>query len=262
MPDIEDGVPRDGSNGLSAAAEAARSQYVARIVSAGRAGPWWTAVVVTAGSPRQAEHYRGEIQRRLLEGKLPEGAAFIVAPDPEDGRLGSGGATINALRALAEETLIRNQWEGDSLEAWWRTQRVLMIHAGGDPRRLPQYSLSGRLFAALPVKTMWGEVSTVFDEILALSTAWVDRLPCGLVISPGDVLLALEASQLDWSLPGITAVATRQSLEIAGQHGVYAIDENGRIYAFLRKPTVAEMRLAGAILDGQQAAVDTGLLAF
>ncbi len=262
MPKMEDGIPRDSSNGLSAAAEAARSQYVARIVSTGPTGPWWTAVVVTAGSPRQAEHYRTEIQRRLLEGKLPDGTAFIVAPDPEDGRLGSGGATINALRMLAEETLIRNQWEGDSLEAWWSSQRVLMIHAGGDPRRLPQYSLSGRLFAALPIKTMWGEVSTVFDEILALSTAWVDRLPCGMVISPGDVLLALDAAQLDWGLPGVTAVATRQSLELAGQHGVYAIDESGRVYAFLRKPTVADMRLAGAILNGEQAAVDTGLLAF
>ena len=262
MSETGERVLHEDANGLPAAAEAARAQYVARIVSSGRAVPWWTAVVVTAGSARQAEHYRAEIQRRLLEGKLPAGTAFIVAPDLDDLRLGSGGATINALRALAEETLIRDQWQGDSLETWWSGQRVLMIHAGGDPRRLPQYALSGRLFAALPIKTMWGEVSTVFDEILALSTAWVDRLPCGLVVSPGDVLLALDAEKLDWSLPGITAVATPQPLETAAQHGVYAIDENGRVYAFLRKPTVAEMRLAGAILNGERAAVDTGLLAF
>ena len=36
-----------------------------------------------------------------------------------------------------------------------------MVHSGCDSRRLPQYSLAGKLFTALPVKTPWGYISTV-----------------------------------------------------------------------------------------------------
>lgn len=55
--------------------------------------------------------YREEIQRRRLSETLPEGTQFLVVPDPGDERVGSGGATINALgvpgkdRGMVEEAL-------------------------------------------------------------------------------------------------------------------------------------------------------------
>jgi fucokinase len=247
---------------LGERAALARSEYLRRIAGSGQSEPWWTAVLVTAGSERQADHFQTEIRRRHMEGKLPPGIPYLVVPDLDDERLGSGGATINALRVFTEDTLIREQAAESSLESWWARQRVLMIHAGGDPRRSPQYSVTGRLFTPLPVKTPWGDVSTVFDELLALSTAFVTHLPCGLVVAPGDVLLAMSADGVRWGLPGITGVATRQSLDVAWQHGVYALDEDGRVYGFLLKPTLAEARAAGAILGDNQVAVDTGLLLF
>ncbi|QOY87376.1 bifunctional fucokinase/fucose-1-phosphate guanylyltransferase [Paludibaculum fermentans] len=261
MP-VTDSPLHDETNQVDAAAQSARSRYVARIASTAAQDPWWDAVVVTAGSARQAEKYSEEIVRRRMEGRLPAGVLYLTAPDLDDSRLGSGGATLNALRILAEATLVQEQPWKDSLESWWGRRRVLIIQGGGDPRRLPQYALSGRLFAPLPAHTPWGGPSTAFDEILASSTAWAARIRSGLVVCAGDVLIDLDDSALSWDRPGIRGAAIIQPAERAAEHGVYSIDESGRVYAFLSKPTRAEMAAAGALTPDGQAAIDTGLLAF
>ena len=63
----------------------------------------WHVVMVTASSARQAGLYRDEIERRRLSGMLPEETEFLVIPDPGDRRVGSGGATINALGVLGKD---------------------------------------------------------------------------------------------------------------------------------------------------------------
>ena len=75
----------------------------ARVAGLGSALPWWTAVIITASSKRQAERYEWEIYRRLEKGRIPEGTRFLVVPDLGDQRIGSGSATLHALRTLAVE---------------------------------------------------------------------------------------------------------------------------------------------------------------
>jgi len=165
--------------------------------------------------------------------------------------MGSGGATINALTEIAPAGV-----------DWWKGHRVLLIHCGGDSRRLPQYSLSGKLFSALPVKTSWGESSTVFDETLALSSAWARESPGGLVVGSGDVVLTFTADRLQWNRPGVCGVALRQPAATGMEHGVYVADEKGRVYSFLQKPSMEALRAAGALLEGDEVALDIGLLHF
>jgi fucokinase len=222
----------------------------------GLAGPsagfaWWSAVVITAGSKAQAEIYRQEIHRRSEHGYLPRNVSWHVVPDPEGRHIGSGGATLRALQAI-----------GKTDPAWWTSNRVLVIHAGGESRRLPEYSLTGKLFGVLPARTPWGENSTVFDETLALSTLWVERFSSGLAVASGDVVLTFDAADLDWDRPGVAGAAIRQPIEAGTQHGVYALDERGRVYSFLQKPTLTQMRAAGGVLPGDQVALDIGLLHF
>ncbi len=245
---------------LREVAERARRAYVAQIAGESGSGRWWSAIIITASSERQAERYETEIARRRRDGKLPAGALYLVAPDPGGRRIGSGGATLNALRELALRCLAP-RWDG-SLEEWWSAQRVLIIHSGGDARRLPEYSLAGKLFSALPVKTPWGEVSTVFDETMALSTAWAERLESGLLVASGDVILTFPAEQLRWDLPGVCGVAMRQPVETGSHHGVYVLGDDNRVYAFLQKPSAAEVKAAGGLLPGDQVALDIGLLRF
>ena len=244
-PISTDAIPR-----LAGPSREARSRYAALVAGMENAGEWWDVVAITASSERQAERYQWEIERRRERGRIPANVRYLVLPDPGDRRVGSGGATLLALKAIAKGGV-----------EWWERHRVLLIHCGGDSRRLPQYSLSGKIFTALPVRTPWGEASTVFDETLMLSTAWVRRLEAGLVVGSGDVVLTFDAAELDWSRPGVCGVAMSQPVEQGTQHGVYVADENGRVYSFLQKPSVAEVRTAGGLKDNQ-VALDVGLLYF
>jgi fucokinase len=234
-----------------AIAQQARRWYAERLACGKDAQAWWDVVAITASSKRQAERYEWEIERRRKRGHIPAGVRFVVVPDPGDRRVGSGGATIHALAEIAPPGV-----------DWWKSHRVLLIHCGGDSRRLPQYSLSGKLFSALPAKTSWGEASTVFDETLALSSAWARESSGGLVVGSGDVVLTFSADRLQWNRPGVCGVALRQPAVTGMQHGVYVADEKGRVYAFLQKPSMEALRAAGALLAGDEVALDIGLLHF
>jgi fucokinase len=210
----------------------------------------WDVVLVTASSARQAGLYRDEIERRRLSGMLPEETEFLVVPDPEDRRVGSGGATIHALGVLGRD------------REWWSGHRALLVHSGGDSRRLPQYSPGGKLFGVLPSRTQPRGTTTVFDETLALSAAWAERIPNGLLVASGDVLLRFDASQVEWGRPGATGIAMRLDAETGSHHGVYVVGAGDQVYTFLQKPTPAEVKAAGGMLADGRVAVDIGLLRF
>ena len=229
----------------------------ARCLTGSVAVPWWTTVIITASSAQQAEGYREEIARRQREGQVPPAARFLVVPDVENERIGSGGATLNALRVLAEVTPIPA--DIGELTAWWEQQRVLIMHCGGDSRRLPQYSLSGKLFSVLPVQSPWGKVNTVFDELLALSTPWAARISSGLVVTSGDVIPTFAAKDVQWERSGVCGVAVRASIEVGSRHGVYVVGEHGLVYSFLQKPSLAQVQAAGGLLEGDLIAVDSGI---
>lgn len=246
----------DNSSALAGATLRARQQY-ARLLGGAPDVPWWSVVIITASSARQAQRYEAEIRQRQSEGQLPRGVTFLVVPDLDDERLGSGGATLNALRVLATESR-----GAGSLPQWWAGRRVLMLHSGGDSRRLPQYSLSGKLFSVLPVSTPTGRAATVFDETLALSTGWAAQLTAGLVVGSGDVMLSFDAAALRWERPGVCGVAMRVPMAVAAGHGVYVADPDGRVYGFLQKPTRAQVEAAGGLVAPDTAALDTGLFRF
>jgi fucokinase len=241
----------DGSPDLSEIRQRSYQAFLRRLAESSPAARWWSAVVITAGSQAQAELYRQQIRQRSERGYLPRDVLWHVVPDPEGRHIGSGGATLRALQAL-----------GSCDPAWWNRNRVLVIHAGGESRRLPEYSLTGKIFGILPALTPWGDNSTVFDETMALSTLWVERFSSGLVVSSGDVVLTFHSPDLDWNRPGVAGAAMRQPIEVGTRHGVYALDEHGSVYSFLQKPTPLQVRAAGGMLRDDQVALDIGLLHF
>jgi len=210
----------------------------------------WDVVIITASSERQAGLYRDEILRRRLSGMLPEETQFLVVPDPGDRRVGSGGATINALGVLGKD------------KAWWSSHRALLVHSGGDSRRLPEYSPGGKLFGVLPSRTQPRGTSTVFDETLELSAAWAEGIPNGLLVASGDVVLRFDAPQVQWDRPGATGVAMLLDAETGSHHGVYVVGAGDQVYTFLQKPTPAEVKAAGGMTEDGRVAVDVGLLRF
>lgn len=226
--------------------------YVSAIVD-GAKKPFWSAVVLTAGSEGQAQAYRAEIESRLNESKLPAQLPYVVVADPKTGRLGSGGATLHALAELARRRPETRR------EPWWNLNRVLLIHSGGESRRLPSYSQSGKIFSHLPMKTPWGENATLFDHLLAMSCSWLGAMNPGLVVSSGDVILRLDPQSLQWRHPGVCGIAVLEDEMTGTQHGVYVLDEHDQVYAVLQKRSLDELRAAGAVRNGR-VPVDSGLL--
>ena len=105
--------------------------------------PVWDYIVLTASNENQAEGYRGQLRER--KDFLPQHTHFAVVADEGGKRVGSGGATLSVLRYIYQrEQNLTGKGHFDNL-------RVLVIHSGGDSKRVPQYSATGKLFAPVAV---------------------------------------------------------------------------------------------------------------
>ncbi len=219
----------------------------------GRTAPFWDSVIVTASNEAQAEAFRSQIQYRLKHGMLPAGAHYAVLPDPEDHRVGSGGATLNVLRHLREVAGTKDCFAG---------RRVLVIHSGGDSKRVPQYSVSGKLFSPVPRLLPNGRRSTLFDELVVATAGLPARIKDGMLVLSGDVLLLFNPLQIDFHQEGAAALSISETAETGRNHGVFLKDERGDVGLFLHKIPVADLARAGAVDSKGRVAIDTGAVLF
>ncbi len=215
-------------------------------------------LVVTAANPAQARGYRAQLEARQRAGRLGGVERWMVVPDAGGKRIGSGASTILVLRALAQK-LAQKGGKPRSVADVFRGQRIVVLHSGGDSRRLPAYAAQGKIFAPIPMTG--GNTRPLFDlvleDIAGLRTPSEGRV----VIAAGDLFLDAAASDPDLSAPGVVGVASRESLERASRHGVFVFDDASpeRVSRFLQKPSHARMREAGAV-DRGGAWVDTGVV--
>jgi len=217
----------------------------------GRA-PIWDAVVLTARDGAQAQVYRAELERRELAGQLGIGTRYVVIPDPRGRRIGSGGAMLRVLRALADEA-------GAVVDL--TRQRVLVVHAGAASRHMPHCATGGKLFARLPHELPDGRASTVFDEFLVSLSGLPARVPPGVLVAWGDALALFDHTQLDFERPGVVAVATLADAQDGLQHAILVPDASGHtVDQVLHRPTLEQMRRGGALTPDGQALVDMGLV--
>jgi len=220
----------------------------------------WDLVVLTASNERQAEAYEAQIEARRSAGLLSGRTEFLVIPDPKGARIGSGGATLHVLTWLADHWCPSHDGgpgtDGDAFAG----KRVLIVHSGGDSKRLPHCSAIGKLFARVPHELPDGRPSSLFDEFLVAVSGLPGQIPEGVLVSSGDVLLLFDHLQLDFQHPGVTGVGALASPEQGAHHGVYVTAPGGNaVKAFLHKPSVDRMRSEGALKEGA-VAIDTGLV--
>ncbi|MDT8391128.1 MAG: L-fucokinase [Lentisphaeria bacterium] len=230
-------------------------RYLATLKGERRAAVWdW--VILTSSNEKQARAYRYQIALREKLGMLPSSTRFLVVPDPEGVRIGSGGATLNVLVTIAG--MLEEQGEKNPFS----NRKILILHSGGDSKRLPQYSAFGKIFSPIPRLLDSGRPSTLFDELFVGLSGIPAGMSPGIVIASGDVLLLFDHTQLDVSRPGFTGVAIRADAAMASHHGVFVPDQHGRVRRFLHKPSPAEMRRCGALDQHDMAPVDTGIIYF
>ncbi|MFH1609769.1 MAG: L-fucokinase, partial [Candidatus Bipolaricaulota bacterium] len=226
--------------------------------------PHWDLGVLTAANERQARAYELQLAERREMGVLPPATQWRVVPDPEGVRIGSGGATLHALLAVLR-TLGSDSDPGEdparTAARRLRGRRVLVLHSGGDSKRLPHYSAFGKLFAHVPHELPDGRASTLFDEFVVALSGVPFRMHEGVLVASGDVLLRFDHTQLDLGRQGVVGVGMRVSADVGTGHGVFVTDrDTGRVRRFLHKPRVERMEASGA-LDGEgRVDVDTGMV--
>jgi fucokinase len=230
-----------------------------RAVQTSVPGDCWDFVVLTATNEKQASGYRQELALRHRS-VGPTGAFFpalqrsLVVADPPGPRIGSGGATLGVMRALAEQFNIS--------PADWQRLRILLIHSGGMSQRLPAYSPLGKIFAPLPLLRPDGQIATLFDHLYLTLAGLPERLSPGMLVLAGDVFLLFDHRHVSPPPSGVTALTMRVDADMGRGHGVFVIDDSQRIIHTLQKVSVQTMQDAGATDSDGRVLIDTGLLFF
>lgn len=209
--------------------------------------PVWDYVILTASNEHQARSFVLQIQSR--QDYLPSRTTFAVIPDEGGMRVGSGGATLSVLKWLDEQ----GGWEG---------KRVLVIHSGGDSKRVPQYSALGKLFSPVPHVLPHGRSSTLFDEFVIAMSAVPGRIREGMLLLSGDVLLLFNPLLVDWSCSGAAVISFKEDVETGKDHGVYLRGDDGNVRQFLHKQSIGTLRSVGAVNEAGCVDIDTGAILF
>jgi galactokinase/mevalonate kinase-like predicted kinase len=223
----------------------------------------WDYLILTASNDRQAAAYEQQLTLRRSLGLLGQVREAVVVPDPGGRRVGSGGSTVCCLiEVLHREASGSPQAaaSGDWLDVL-RRLRILIIHAGGDSRRLPAYGPCGKVFVPVPGSSDGALGMTLFDKQLPVYLA-LPPAQAGLgqvVVTAGDVLLRFDPGEVRWACEGITGLGCLASPQQAAQHGVYCLAGNGRVRRFLQKPPPAVQAQQQAINAYGQAVLDIGV---
>jgi galactokinase/mevalonate kinase-like predicted kinase len=211
-------------------------------------------VLITAASDRQAEAFRRLIARRQEGGLYPREIAFEVVADPPGGRVGTGGGTLWALVQLLERR------RPDDPAAFLRRQRILLVHAGGESRRLPCYAPEGKLFAPLPLPSSALLPPVVLDAQLGLFFKYPWR-PGETVVTTADVFIDFDVGSVPEERGSVFGFAKAAPLEQGSRHGVFRFDRHReRVIDYFQKAP-AEVLAKQALIEGTgECALDIGLV--
>lgn len=215
--------------------------------------PQWDYIVLTSSNEAQAEAFRSQIAYRQEKNVLPNRTKYLVIPDPEGKRIGSGGATLQVLRKLAEQ---------EDIQGNFHEKRILVIHSGGDSKRVPQYSVCGKLFSPVPRELPDGRGSTLFDEFLISMAGVPSRFKEGMLLLSGDVLLLFNPLQIDAQFHGAAAISMKSPVEVGKDHGVFLNNGRDHVKKFLHKQSVETLKELGAVNEQGNVDLDTGAVLF
>ena len=89
---------------------------------------------------------------------------FFCTCDPIGHRLGSGGGTAWLLQ---QAFLSEKDNHFSLISEWLPKDKRILIHAGGQSRRLPSYAVSGKILTPVPV-FRWGRGQRIDQKLIDL----------------------------------------------------------------------------------------------
>lgn len=96
---------------------------------------------------------------------------YFCTSDPIGHRLGSGGGTTWIL----EECHRASESSAEPFENWLAGQKRIILHAGGQSRRLPSYAPSGKILTPVPV-FRWERGQSITQTLLDLQLPLYERI--------------------------------------------------------------------------------------
>ncbi len=175
-----------------------------------------------------------------LSGLPPEG--FYCTSDPVGCKLGSGGGTAWLLASAHAD-----EGEGQPFDEWLGREKRILLHAGGQSRRLPAYAPSGKLLTPVPA-FRWERGQCIGQTLLDLQLPLYHRIMAmapathhTLVVS-GDVLI--RATEPLQAIPGADVVCYGLwgDPDEISRHGAFVIDRHhpDSLDFMLQKPSPRE----------------------
>lgn len=161
-----------------------------------------------------AEHFH-ELNNKSKE-------SWFCTSDPKDSRLGSGGGTTWLMEQCHQE----DNKEID-FDEWLQQEKRILIHAGGQSRRLPSYAISGKTSIPVPV-FRWARGQRLSQNLLSLQTPLYEKIleeaPESLrtLIASGDVYIRTEAALPKIPDADVVCFGIWVDSSLATRHGVFA----------------------------------------
>jgi hypothetical protein len=183
---------------------------------------------------------------------------WFCTNDPVGHKLGSGGGTTWLLRQCYEA------WqEGESMSEWLAKDKRIILHAGGQSRRLPAYAPVGKILTPIPV-FRWERGQKLSQNLLQLQLPLFEHImrkaPERLttMIVSGDVYI--RATQPIQDIPDADVVCYGLWLDasIAKNHGVFVSKREtpSTLDRMIQKPSV---KLMGELLQDNLILTDIGI---
>ena len=168
---------------------------------------------------------------------------YFCTCDPVGHRLGSGGGTAWLLQEAyrSQESGVGSQ----EFDSWLCQEKRILIHAGGQSKRLPSYAVSGKVLMPLPV-FRWERGQRLSQNLLSVQLPLYEKMMAmapdnihTMVVS-GDVLI--RATQPLQPIPEADVVCYGLWLDasVAKNHGVFVSSRQtpSVLKQMLQKPSV------------------------
>lgn len=168
---------------------------------------------------------------------------WFCTSDPIGSKLGSGGGTTWLLQACQQEFAPQ-----DTFSNWIGREKRILLHAGGQSRRLPSYGPSGKILTPIPIFS-WERGQKLGQNLLSLQLPLYERImklaPAGLntLIASGDVYIRSEKPLQDIPNVDVVCYGLWVNPSLATHHGVFVSDRKSpEVLDFmLQKPSLEEL---------------------
>ena len=168
---------------------------------------------------------------------------WFCTSDPRESRLGSGGGTTWLM-----EQCHKSDNPNIEFEDWLKEEKRILIHAGGQSRRLPAYAISGK--ASLPIPVFrWARGQKLSQDLVSLQIPLFEKVmnkaPQSLrtLIASGDVLIRTDEGLPQIPEADVVCFGLWADLSYANKHGIFACKRtNPEVMDFaMQKPEIKEV---------------------